>query len=115
MTENLPTGAPLRVGRAPPRVESSTVKVEFRTLDGVEERAVPSTGYGCVKVVVNGRLGGYLSRDLPEESGGRWFCSAWPHWPEGSRLQVAGLHDAVLSLDLEDAQRSVLARLVPPG
>ena len=53
-------------------------------------------GHGCVEVVVNGRLGGYRS--------------AWPRWPEGSRLQAAGLHGAVLSRDREHTQRFVPAR-----
>ena len=109
MSRNTTSGVP------PPRVESSTVKVEFKTLNGVEERNGPNTIHGCVEIIVNGRLGGYLIRDLAEERGGRWFCSAWPHWPEGSTLQAAGLHDAVLSRDREDAQRFVRARLVQPG
>ena len=91
------------------------MKVEFSVLDGVEERRVFGSSCGCVQVLVNGRLGGYLIRDLSSDRGGRWCCSAWPHWPEGPRLQLAGLHGSVLSRDREDAQRFVLARLVLLG
>ena len=104
---------PLRV--ASPALGSTTVKVEFSVLDGVEERRVFGSSCGCVQVLVNGWLGGYLIRDLSSDRGGRWCCSAWPHWPEGPRLQLAGLHGSVLSRDREDAQRFVLARLVPLG
>ena len=91
------------------------MKVEFSVLDGAEEQRVFGRSCGCVQVLVNGRLGGYLIRDLPTERGGRWCCCAWPHWPEGPRLQLAGFHGAVLSRDREDAQRFVLARLVLLG
>ncbi|MCY4510885.1 MAG: hypothetical protein OXG35_28585 [Acidobacteria bacterium] len=90
------------------------MKIEFRRLDDTEQRAVSSANHGTVEILVNGRLGGYLIRDLPEDRGGRWFCSAWPHWPEGLGLQAAGLHDTVLSRDLEAAQRFVTARLALP-
>ena len=47
---------PLRV--ASPALGSTTVKVEFSVLDGVEERRVFGSSCGCVQVLVNGRLGG---------------------------------------------------------
>ena len=59
------------------------MRVEFRTLDGVEERGVLGTGHGCVEVVVNGHLGGYLIRDLPEDTGGRWFATRGRVGPRG--------------------------------
>ena len=65
-----------------------------------------------LKILVDGRPGGDLIRDLPKEKGGRWFCASWAHEPGSPLIRAAGLHDQELSRDLENAKATITRRVL---
>ena len=91
---------------------NTTVRTKYHMTPQVEFTPINTDK---LKILVDGRPGGDLIRDLPKEQAGRWFCAAWAHEPGSPLIRAAGLHNQELSRNLDDAKATITHRTIQHG